>query len=107
MGDWVRYKLDQATDHILVDEAQDTNERQWNIVRALALEYFAGEGARGGGAAEESGHRTIFTVGDYKPAIFGFKGTDPKTLDTGRAYFPREASHNHRDFPHHSGPRKG
>jgi ATP-dependent helicase/nuclease subunit A len=27
MGDWVRYKLDQATDHILVDEAQDTSPR--------------------------------------------------------------------------------
>jgi ATP-dependent exoDNAse (exonuclease V) beta subunit len=26
-----------ATDHILVDEAQDYNERQWNIVRALAV----------------------------------------------------------------------
>ena len=48
MGDWVRYKLDQRTDHILVDEAQDTNEKQWNIVRALAWEYFAGEGACSG-----------------------------------------------------------
>jgi ATP-dependent helicase/nuclease subunit A len=36
MGEWVRYKLDQATDHILVDEAQDTNERQWAIVGALS-----------------------------------------------------------------------
>ena len=32
MGEWVRYKLDQRTDHILVDEAQDTNEAQWDIV---------------------------------------------------------------------------
>ncbi len=39
MGDWVRYKLDRQTDHILVDEAQDTNASQWNIVRALAGEY--------------------------------------------------------------------
>lgn len=84
MGDWVRYKLDQSTDHILVDEAQDTNERQWNIVRALALEYFAGEGA-------SSRDRTIFTVGDYKQAIFGFQGTDPRSFDVARAYFEREA----------------
>ena len=27
MGDWVRYKLDRRTDHILVDESQDTNAR--------------------------------------------------------------------------------
>ena len=49
MGDWVRYKLDQATDHVLVDEAQDTNERQWTIVRALTVVYFAGAGAVGAG----------------------------------------------------------
>jgi ATP-dependent helicase/nuclease subunit A len=84
MGEWVRYKLDQATDHILVDEAQDTNERQWNIVRALAGEYFAGEGA-------SQRHRTIFTVGDYKQAIFGFQGTDPASFDIARAWFDREA----------------
>jgi ATP-dependent helicase/nuclease subunit A len=91
MGDWVRYKLDQATDHILVDEAQDTNERQWNIVRALALEYFAGEGASGR-------RRTIFTVGDYKQAIFGFQGTDPASFDVARAWFSREARAIERDF---------
>ncbi len=91
MGDWVRYKLDQQTDHILVDEAQDTNERQWNIVRALAGEFFAGEGA-------SSGPRTIFTVGDYKQAIFGFQGTDPKSFDTARAWFAREAEAAEQDF---------
>jgi ATP-dependent helicase/nuclease subunit A len=91
MGDWVRYKLDQTTDHILVDEAQDTNERQWNIVRAIALEYFAGEGA-------STRHRTIFTVGDYKQAIFGFQGTDPESFNSARAWFVREASGIGREF---------
>lgn len=71
MGDWVRYKLDLATEHILIDEAQDTNLRQWQIVGALAAEFFAGDGARSGRT------RTLFTVGDYKQAIFGFQGTDP------------------------------
>lgn len=91
MGEWVRYKLDQGTDHILVDEAQDTNDQQWNIVRALALEYFAGEGA-------SQRHRTIFTVGDYKQAIFGFQGTDPASFETARAYFKREADNIDRAF---------
>ena len=72
MGAWISYKLDQATDHILVDEAQDTNSRQWEIVKALAGEFWAGEGARG------KARRTLFTVGDYKQAIFGFQGTDPQ-----------------------------
>jgi ATP-dependent helicase/nuclease subunit A len=91
MGEWVRYKLDQQTDHILVDEAQDTNERQWNIVRALAVEYFAGEGA-------SRRHRTIFTVGDYKQAIFGFQGTDPESFDVARAWFAKEAAGIEREF---------
>ena len=84
MGDWVRYKLDQATDHVLVDEAQDTNERQWTIVRALTEEYFAGEGAVGR-------HRTIFTVGDFKQAIFRFQGTNPREFDKARKHFQQAA----------------
>ena len=91
MGDWVRYKLDQATDHILVDEAQDTNARQWAIVAALAGEFFAGEGARGGR------HRTIFTVGDFKQAIFGFQGTDPAQFEFARIAFSRRAAEANRD----------
>ena len=71
IGEWVRFKLDQVTDHVLIDEAQDTNWDQWTIIAAMADEYFAGEGARG------APHRTLFTVGDYKQAIFGFQGTDP------------------------------
>jgi ATP-dependent helicase/nuclease subunit A len=84
MGDWVRYKLDQSTDHILVDEAQDTNQRQWNIVSALAEEFFAGEGAVGR-------HRTLFTVGDFKQAIFRFQGTNPREFDRAREYFQHAA----------------
>ncbi|HYG47386.1 MAG TPA: double-strand break repair helicase AddA [Allosphingosinicella sp.] len=91
MGEWVRYKLDQQTDHILVDEAQDTNQAQWNIVIALTLEFFAGAGA-------SNRHRTLFTVGDYKQAIFGFQGTDPNSFEAARAWFAREAENVGRDF---------
>ena len=79
MGEWVRYKLDQRTDHILVDEAQDTNEAQWDIVRALTEEFFSG-------ASEADGRtRTLFMVGDFKQAIYGFQGTDPREFDRMRA----------------------
>jgi ATP-dependent helicase/nuclease subunit A len=81
MGDWIRYKLDQRTDHILVDEAQDTNTTQWDIVEALAQEFFAGEGAKGDMI------RTIFTVGDFKQAIFGFQGTSPLAFERARRRF--------------------
>jgi ATP-dependent helicase/nuclease subunit A len=84
MGDWIRFKLDQATDHILVDEAQDTNLNQWAIIQALAEEFFAGDGADGLKV------RTIFSVGDYKQAIFGFQGTDPKFFTAAKAYFAEQ-----------------
>jgi ATP-dependent helicase/nuclease subunit A len=79
MGEWVRYKLDQRTDHVLVDEAQDTNADQWAIVDALAGEFFSGN------AEAENRWRTLFMVGDYKQAIFGFQGTDPKEYEQFRA----------------------
>jgi ATP-dependent helicase/nuclease subunit A len=86
MGDWVRYKLDQRTDHILVDEAQDTNADQWAIVDALAGEYFSGN------AEAENRWRTLFMVGDYKQAIFGFQGTDPKEYEQFRAKISERAA---------------
>jgi ATP-dependent helicase/nuclease subunit A len=85
MGEWVRYKLDQATEHVLIDEAQDTNWKQWTIVRAVADEFFAGETTRGPGV------RTLFTVGDYKQAIFGFQGTDPYFFALAHRHFERLA----------------
>lgn len=72
ISEWVRYKLDQATEHVLIDEAQDTNPDQWAIIRALVEEFFAGQGTHGERV------RTLFTVGDFKQAIFGFQGTDPR-----------------------------
>ncbi|MEP7129552.1 MAG: double-strand break repair helicase AddA [Sphingomicrobium sp.] len=81
MGEWVRYKLDQRTDHVLVDEAQDTNEAQWDIVWRIAEEYFSGT------SEAERTVRTVFTVGDFKQAIFGFQGTDPREFDRMRARF--------------------
>jgi ATP-dependent helicase/nuclease subunit A len=78
-SDWIRYKLDRHFDHILIDEAQDTNQSQWDIVFALIDDFFSGEGARGDKL------RTIFTVGDYKQAIFGFQGTSPENFARAKA----------------------
>ena len=85
ISEWVRFKLDQVTDHVLIDEAQDTNADQWRIVRAVAEEFFAGLGTR------DSGVRTLFTVGDRKQAIFGFQGTDPTSFRAAELYFSRLA----------------
>lgn len=92
IGEWIRYKLDQATDHILIDEAQDTNQQQWAIIKAIAGEFFVGSGARG------TVHRTLFTVGDYKQAIFGFQGTDPRHFADAQTYFGEAARAVERDL---------
>ena len=75
MGEWIRFKLDQRTDHVLVDEAQDTNADQWRIVDALVGEFFSGS------AESEDRWRTLFMVGDFKQAIYGFQGTDPREFE--------------------------
>ncbi|RDC59665.1 ATP-dependent helicase/nuclease subunit [Alteripontixanthobacter maritimus] len=81
MSDWIRYKLDRRFDHILIDEAQDTNEAQWSIIRALTDDFFSGRGQR------DDRLRTIFVVGDYKQAIFRFQGTSPENFRIARDYF--------------------
>jgi ATP-dependent helicase/nuclease subunit A len=71
--DWVRYKLDGGVDHILVDEAQDTSAEQWQVIGAIAEEFFQGNSAR-------DAHRTLFVVGDEKQSIYSFQGADPSGL---------------------------
>jgi ATP-dependent helicase/nuclease subunit A len=78
LADWIRYKLDRRFDHILVDEAQDTNAAQWRIIDALTGDFFTGEGQHGRKL------RTLFVVGDYKQAIFRFQGTSPENFEKAR-----------------------
>ncbi|MBS1240315.1 MAG: addA, partial [Proteobacteria bacterium] len=78
LADWIRYKLDRRFDHILVDEAQDTNAEQWQIIDALTGDFFAGLGQHDGKL------RTLFVVGDYKQAIFRFQGTSPENFAKAR-----------------------
>ena len=75
---WVHYKLDRGVDHVLIDEAQDTSPRQWDIVAHIISEFTAGEGARDGVT------RTIFAVGDEKQSIFSFQGAAPHEFDARR-----------------------
>jgi ATP-dependent helicase/nuclease subunit A len=81
---WVLFKLDGGLDHLLIDEAQDTNPEQWRVVQALTQEFFAGEGAR-------DPPRTVFAVGDAKQSIFSFQGADPGAFLAMRAYFADRA----------------
>jgi len=78
---WVLFKLDGGLDHVLLDEAQDTNPAQWSIAAALTEEFFAGLGT------DRKVARTVFAVGDVKQSIFGFQGADPDGFDRYRQHF--------------------
>lgn len=60
--------------HALVDEFQDTDERQWEIFRRL----FFDAGPSGARAT------TLAVIGDPKQAIYGFRGADVHTYETAR-----------------------
>jgi len=83
-GRWVHYKLDRSIAHILIDEAQDTSPAQWQIIRLLADEFFAGEGA---GEVE----RTLFAVGDEKQSIYSFQGAVPEDFAASGHDFGKKA----------------
>ena len=55
----VAEKVRSQWDHILVDEFQDLNHRQYEVVKALG-----------------AGHRNVFAVGDDEQSIFSWTGAD-------------------------------
>lgn len=90
--EWVHYKLDEGIDHILVDEAQDTNGHQWEIIKSLSAEFMAGQGRA------ENRPRSIFVVGDRKQSIFSFHGADPEAFARVRRFFGDRARAAGRTF---------
>lgn len=101
---WVLYKLDGGLDHVLIDEAQDTNDEQWAVISALTQEFFSGLSAR-------NDKRTIFAVGDAKQSIYSFQRADPvlfakwkknfglRVLNAGKAWRAVELVHSYRSTP--------
>jgi ATP-dependent helicase/nuclease subunit A len=85
VADWVLFRLDGGIDHILVDEAQDTSPRQWQIIRCLAEEFTAGASAR------SDRPRTLFVVGDLKQSIYSFQGADPAQFTQMADHFEARA----------------
>src|SRR5712692_6071460 len=88
---WVHFKLDQGIDHVLIDEAQDTSPKQWEIIRRLTAEFFAGAGAR-------PVRRTIFAVGDEKQSIFSFQGAAPREFEVMHRAFDKLSKAVEHDF---------
>ena len=77
---WVLYKLDLGINHVLVDEAQDTSDKQWEIIKILVAEFLPG-------GARDNVQRTLFAVGDEKQSIFSFQGAVPHKFAEMRDHF--------------------
>lgn len=89
--DWIRYKLDGGMDHMLIDEAQDTNSTQWKIIDKLTEEFFVGTSSR-------DILRTFFAVGDSKQSIFRFQGAEPKEFESARIRYEQQAKKVEMEF---------
>ena len=79
--EWVLYKLDNTIDHILIDEAQDTNFDQWQIVTSLTKDFFA----------SNKSAQTLFVVGDTKQSIYSFQDARPQQFTNLKSHFSEEA----------------
>src|SRR6202008_3230745 len=60
-----------------------TNSLQWQVITALADEFFVGEGAR-------AAQRSIFAVGDEKQSIYRFQGADPAIFARMEEHFEQK-----------------
>jgi ATP-dependent helicase/nuclease subunit A len=70
----VRDRFREQFDHVMVDEVQDTDPRQWELVRLLTSDD-----------AEEFDARNVFMVGDEKQSIYRFRGADVTSFAAARA----------------------
>jgi ATP-dependent helicase/nuclease subunit A len=99
---WVLFKLDGGLDHVLLDEAQDSNPAQWRIAAALTEEFFAGQGAErrtfSEAEAEAARRRSVFAVGDIKQSIYGFQGADTAGFGTWGTAFERRVRDSEGEF---------
>ena len=100
----ILYSFDEHTDHILVDEFQDTSSLQWKIIDKLTEEWRSGMGSK-----RESGKvPTIFLVGDEKQSIYLFRGANVSLFQEakerfaewlGKEYHFEEVKENYRSLP--------
>jgi ATP-dependent helicase/nuclease subunit A len=74
------YKIDMSIDHIMIDEAQDTNALQWEIIKLISEEFYSGIGAK-------QENRTVFIVGDFKQSIYSFQGAQPDIFHNIKKHF--------------------
>ncbi len=78
----VLYKLNEEISHILIDEAQDLSNLQWQIIKNLTAEFYT--------QLPAEGKRTILIVGDYKQSVFSFQGANPESFKGIYSYYKEQ-----------------
>ena len=68
--DVARYDICRQIHHVLLDEAQDTNPKQWRIIELLTQHLFD----------DPTTNKSFFVVGDHKQAIYGFQNASPEFM---------------------------
>ncbi|THE64258.1 helicase [Salinadaptatus halalkaliphilus] len=68
----VRERLEDQFAAVMVDEFQDTDPRQWELVKLLS-------------GVDDGTASNVFLVGDEKQSIYGFRGADVTTFGDARA----------------------
>lgn len=64
----MEFRMDSRYDHWLLDEFQDTSERQWEVLAPLLEE------AR----QDSEGRRSVFLVGDLKQSVYLWRQAEPE-----------------------------
>ena len=102
---WVAWKLDNGIQHMLIDEAQDTSPQQWQLLRRLIDDFFAGEGADHHWSQRQHDQqrtvlpaRSMFAVGDFKQSIYSFQGADPRVMGDNRQSLATRAIAANKEF---------
>jgi ATP-dependent exoDNAse (exonuclease V) beta subunit len=72
MSNYFSLGLDR-TEHLLIDEFQDTSKGDIEILLPLIDEILSGRGERG--------ERSFFAVGDWKQMIYGWRGANREALE--------------------------
>jgi ATP-dependent helicase/nuclease subunit A len=70
-NDAVTERLREQFAAVMVDEFQDTDPRQWELVKLLT-------------GVDEQAASNVFLVGDEKQSIYGFRGADVTTFEDAR-----------------------
>ena len=72
MSNYFSLGLDR-TEHLLIDEFQDTSKGDIEILLPMIDEILSGRGERG--------ERSFFAVGDWKQMIYGWRGADREAME--------------------------